>query len=90
MKGCLIFMKQKVIELLSKYIDELTAEELDSMIEIPPKSDMGDFAFPCFRLAKVFRKAPPMIANELKEKIEKPDFLDRIEVQGGYLNFFVD
>ena len=83
-------MKQKVVELLSKYIDALTADELDSIIEIPPKSDMGDFAFPCFRLAKVFRKAPPMIAKELEEKIEKPDFLDRIEVQGGYLNFFVD
>lgn len=83
-------MKQKVINLLSEYINELTPQEIDNMIEIPPKPEMGDFAFPCFRLAKVFRKAPPLIAQELKERIETPDFLDRIEVQGGYLNFFVD
>ena len=51
---------------------------------------MGDFAFPCFKLAKTFRKAPPMIAKELSEKIEKPDFLSEIKVMGGYLNFFVD
>ncbi|HIT06435.1 MAG TPA: arginine--tRNA ligase [Candidatus Scybalocola faecipullorum] len=83
-------MKQKVINLLSQYINELTPQEIDSIIEIPPKSEMGDFAFPCFRLAKTFRKAPPLIAQELKERIQTPDFLNRIEVQGGYLNFFVD
>ena len=49
-------MKQKVINLLSQYINELTPQEIDSIIEIPPKSEMGDFAFPCFRLAKTFRK----------------------------------
>lgn len=83
-------MKNKVIDLLKKYIDGLTHEELDAMIEIPPKTEMGDFAFPCFKLAKTFRKAPPIIANELKEQIEIPDFIDKIVVQGGYLNFFVD
>ena len=57
-------MKQKVINLLSEYINELTPQEIDNMIEIPPKPEMGDFAFPCFRLAKVFRKAPPLIAQE--------------------------
>ena len=74
-------MKQKVINLLSQYINELTPQEIDSNIEIPPKSEMGDFAFPCFRLAKTFRKAPPLIAQELKERIQTPDFLNRIEVQ---------
>ena len=52
---------------------------------------MGDFAFPCFRtLDRVFRKAPQMIAQDLKEKIGTADFLNKIDVQGGYLNFFID
>ena len=51
---------------------------------------MGDFAYPCFRLAKVFRKAPPMIAAELIEKIEKPAFIAKMQVVGAYINFFVD
>ncbi len=83
-------MKNKVIDLLAQYIDGLSREEIAAAIEIPPKSDMGDFAFPCFKLAKVYRKAPPMIAQELQSKIEQPDFLSEIRVVGGYLNFFVD
>ena len=83
-------MKNKIIELLSAQIDSMNAEEINGLLEIPPKAEMGDFAFPCFNLAKVFRKAPPMIAADLKEKIGCPEFLSRVEVLGGYLNFFVD
>lgn len=83
-------MKNKIVELLSAKIDSMSAEEINGLLEIPPKAEMGDFAFPCFKLAKVFRKAPPMIAADLKEKIGCPEFLSRVEVMGGYLNFFVD
>ncbi len=86
-------MKNKVIELLSNYIDGVEKEDLASFIEIPPRPEMGDFAFPCFRLAKVYRKAPQMIADELKAKIEAGegnDFLTEVQSNGGYLNFFVD
>ncbi|MDD3222196.1 MAG: arginine--tRNA ligase [Clostridia bacterium] len=83
-------MRNLIIELLSAQIENMDAEEIGSLLEIPPKSDMGDFAFPCFKLAKVFRKAPPMIAAELKEKMGCPEFLDKVECLGGYLNFFVD
>ena len=83
-------MKNKVVDLLSQYIDGFDKAELESIIEIPPKPEMGDFAFPCFKLAKVYHKAPPLIAKELSEKIEQPDFLSEIRVMGGYLNFFVD
>ena len=83
-------MKNKIVELLSSQIDSMSAEEINGLLEIPPKADMGDFAFPCFKLAKVFRKAPPMIAADLKEKIGCPEFLSHVEVMGGYLNFFVD
>jgi arginyl-tRNA synthetase len=50
----------------------------------------GDFAFPCFRLAKTMRKAPPMIAAELADVLAGADFIERTETAGGYLNFFVD
>ncbi|MBZ4664033.1 MAG: arginine--tRNA ligase [Caloramator sp.] len=68
---------------------ELNINDVQKLIEIPPKPEMGDFAFPCFQLAKVFRKAPNLIAQELSEKIDK-DGLERVETVGGYLNFFVD
>lgn len=83
-------MKNRIIDLLSENITELSKKAISEIIEIPPKSELGDFAFPCFQLAKIYRKAPPLIAQELKEKIEYAEFLDRIEVKGGYLNFFVD
>ncbi len=65
-------------------------EECASYIEIPPKKEMGDFAFPCFKLARVMRKAPPMIANELKDTLVLPEFIKEARVEGGYLNFFID
>ena len=83
-------MKNQIVNLLSQNIEVLTSEEISQLIEIPPKPEMGDFAFPCFKLAKVYHKAPPLIAKELSEKIEQPDFLSEIRVMGGYLNFFVD
>lgn len=64
--------------------------EIENNIEVPAKAEMGDYAFPCFKLAKVLRKAPPMIANEIMDKIKRPDFVSDIQVVGGYLNFFVD
>ena len=68
----------------------LPAGEVLEMRETPPDPKMGDAALPCFKLAKELRKAPPVIAQELAEKIEAPDFVARAEVTGGYLNFFYD
>lgn len=83
-------MKSKVVNYIASYIEELDAAEIEKLLEIPPRPEMGDFAFPCFRLAKVFRKAPQMIAEELKGKMELADFLSSVENQGGYLNFYVN
>ena len=44
---------------------ELTQEEIYSAIALPPNTEMGDYAFPCFRLAKALRKAPALIAQEI-------------------------
>lgn len=83
-------MKNQIVNLLSQNIEVLTSEEISQLIEIPPKPEMGDFAFPCFRLAKSYHKAPPMIAQDLKESIGNQAFLSEIKVVGGYLNFYVD
>lgn len=83
-------MKNQILDLLSNNISVLSRDEIAQLIEIPPKPEMGDFAFPCFRLAKSFHKAPPLIAQELMTAIGSQPFLSEIKVVGGYLNFYVD
>ncbi len=82
--------KKKLSDVLGKSIPQLTQEEILAMIEIPPNSEMGDFAFPCFKLAKVFRKAPNLIAEDIATNLHKGDFIERVETAGAYLNFFID
>ena len=81
--------KQIIAKQISKTI-EINAKELEGYIETPKDSKNGDYAFPCFRLAKELRKAPPAIANEIKEKIEPVEEIEKVEVAGGYLNFFIN
>ncbi|MBR5937705.1 MAG: arginine--tRNA ligase [Clostridiales bacterium] len=72
-------------------ITGLELEQVNRLLEIPPQEDMGDFAFPCFMLAKTMHKAPNMIASELSgsEKLSA-SWLSKVEAKGPYLNFFVD
>ena len=81
-------MKTQIIELISKAAN-LDTETVAGILEIPPKADMGDYAFPCFQLAKTLRKAPPMIAADIANAIGEVDIIDRLEVKGAYLNFFL-
>ena len=83
-------MKNKIADLLGQQIPELSNEEILPLLEIPPKSDMGDFAFPCFRLAKIYHKAPPMIAQDLVNAIGQQPFLSEVKAVGGFLNFYVN
>ncbi|HHU53441.1 MAG TPA: arginine--tRNA ligase [Clostridiaceae bacterium] len=71
---------------------ELEISEISALIEIPPKEDMGDYAFPCFRLAKEFKKKPALIASEISEKINRtmPEWLEQTKVIGPYLNFYLN
>ena len=62
-------MKEKIAQLISNNVEGIEMSDIIASIEIPPRPDMGDFAFPCFRLAKVLRKAPNMIAADIKEAI---------------------
>lgn len=82
--------KEEIAKMIGKAIN-LNTNELETFIEKPKDIKNGDYAFPCFRLAKELKKAPPQIANEIKEKIEvNEEFIRKVEVLGGYLNFYVN
>lgn len=67
----------------------IEAEKISMYIEIPKDKNMGDYAFPCFKLAKELRKSPQLIASDIKEKIKVDDsIIEKIEIVGGYLNFY--
>lgn len=85
----MISFKSLIAEKIAKEV-ELDKNEIEGYIEVPPNEDMGDYAFPCFKLAKALRKAPPAIAEELKGKITVDENIDKIEIAGGYLNFYVN
>ena len=68
----------------------LPAEELATWLETPPSPEMGDYAFPCFKLAKTLRKAPPAIAGELASSLVLPDGVTKAVPAGGYVNFYLD
>ena len=86
----MINFKDVIAKEISKATN-ISEKELESYIEKPKDSKNGDYAFPCFRLAKELKKAPPAIANEIKEKIILDEnIMDKVEVVGGYLNFYTN
>lgn len=83
-------LKEEIAKTIAKATD-IKQEELKSYIEMPKDAKNGDYAFPCFRLAKELKKAPPVIASEIKEKIEiNPEIIEKVEIAGGYLNFYIN
>lgn len=86
----MIDFKENIAQKISE-VTNIDKEELKTYIEIPPNSDLGDYAFPCFKLAKSLRKAPPVIASEIKEAIKFDDgSIEKIEIVGGYLNIYIN
>jgi len=85
----MINFKQKIAQQIAK-ATQLNEEELETYIETPKDSKNGDYAFPCFKLAKELKKAPPAIANEIKEKLEVKNEIEKMDVAGGYLNFYIN
>ena len=81
--------KEHIIEKIVD-ITGLEREVVEKTVEVPPDEKMGDIAFPCFPLAKVMRKAPPIIAQELAEKMSGDDMIEKAQAAGGYLNFFLN
>ncbi len=85
----MIDFKKEIAEIIAKNLDGLTEDEIKSMIEIPQDQSMGDYAFPCFRLAKTMRKAPNLIAAELAEKLQGEQLFSEISPVNAYVNMFV-
>lgn len=81
--------KQEIANKISEAI-EIDKEEIYEYIEIPKDSKIGDYAFPCFKLAKELKKSPQIIAQDIKEKINTTGTdIEKIEILGGYLNFTI-
>ncbi|MDR6120649.1 arginyl-tRNA synthetase [Bacillus sp. SLBN-46] len=82
--------KKELASILYELLDqEISLTELELMIEKPKNTSHGDLAFPCFTLAKLKRKAPNAIAQDLSEKIQSATF-ENVEVVGAYLNIFLN
>ena len=85
----MIDFKKEIAEIIAKNLEGLTEDEIKSMIEIPQDQSMGDYAFPCFRLAKTMRKAPNLIATELAEKLQGEQLFSKVSPVNAYVNTFV-
>lgn len=69
---------------------ELSEDEIYSMLALPPNTEMGDFALPCFRLAKTMRKAPVLIAQEIADNYKKDSVVSQVSAVNGYVNFKIN
>ncbi len=81
--------KEIIAEVISEEVSELTKDEIRELIEVPSDESMGDYAFPCFKLAKIFRKAPPMIAEDITEKIKCNKVFEKAENVNAYVNMYI-
>ncbi|MFU8795320.1 MAG: arginine--tRNA ligase [Dethiobacteria bacterium] len=83
-------LKEEIGHILSPLVD-LDPAEVVNLLEVPPESEYGDYAFPCYTLAKKLKKAPPLIAVDLAEKLsdKKGRYWSKAEPRGPYLNFYL-
>ena len=81
--------KERIAEIISSKIDAFSLEDAIELLEIPQDSKMGDYAFPCFRLAKVMRKAPQMIAADITESIKGESLFSDVQQVNAYVNMFL-
>lgn len=91
----MINYREKIADILMEIMGEqgsggLSREDALAMIEIPQDEKMGDYAFPCFKLAKILRKAPPLIAADIAEKIGRNPLFVKVESINAYVNMFID
>ncbi len=81
--------RQLIAETIAPHVEGLEISEIREMIEVPADSKMGDYAFPCFRLAKLLRKAPPLIAKSIAEQIAADEMFEKVESVNAYVNMFI-
>lgn len=85
----MINYKEEIAKLIAPQVEGLTIEEIQSMVEVPQDKTMGDYAFPCFKLAKQLRKAPPLIAKGIAEELSKNEVFEKVEQVNAYVNMFI-
>ncbi|MFU0801002.1 MAG: arginine--tRNA ligase [Xylanivirga thermophila] len=83
-------VKEIVANSLAPLIPSFNKNSLYDMLEYPPNPEMGDVALPCFKLSKVYKKAPALIADELLKNIPQSEYFEKVEAVSGYLNFFIN
>ena len=71
-------------------VEGLSSQDVENALETPKDATLGDVCLPCFKFARSMRLAPPMIANKLLPYVQSLDFVEKVEVVGGYLNVFFD
>ena len=71
-------------------VEGVTSEEIYETIAVPPNTEMGDYALPCFKFAKVLRKSPVMIADALASSFVCDDVVCEVSALNGYLNFKIN
>lgn len=90
-------MKTRIAQLLADTLHKTWPEaeglpeaaDIRGQLAVPPDPNLGDYAFPCFRFAKVLRMAPPKIAEAVAAAFDAPETA-RVEAVNGYLNFFLN
>jgi len=82
--------KGKVAGIIASSLDGFSEAEINDMVEIPADNRMGDYAFPCFKLAKAMRKAPHVIAGGIADKISSHELFCKVENVNAYVNMFLD
>ena len=85
----MINFRKEIAEIISQYVEGMEPAEIEQLVEVPADTSHGDYAFPCFRLAKLLRKAPPLIAAELAEKISGAPLFEKVEAVNAFLNMFI-
>ena len=81
--------RQLIAEIIAPCVEGLEASEIREMVEVPADSKMGDYAFPCFKLTKLLRKAPPLIAKSIAEQIASDEIFEKAESVNAYVNMFI-
>ena len=85
----MVNFKEEIAKIIAKHVDGLELAEIMDMVEVPQDTKMGDYAFPCFKLAKVLRKAPPLIAKGIAEGISAEPLFEKVEQVNAYVNMFI-
>ena len=71
-------------------LQSIDAELLEGYIEVPPNTEMGDYALPCFKLSKIMRSSPIKIAEDLKNAFVCDEYVSECTALNGYLNFKIN